>query len=238
MASPETVFRDTSVATTTSFLDPKQLEQIINDITQAEGQARLDVATGFTQAIDTLQGTSFTQEVIQANQAANTAAIQQLARLSGLDIGQGGVGQEGDIQAALEATPGFQFRQEQGQQAVERSAAARGLLESGSVLKELNRFGQGLASQEFAAEQSRLAQLAGLTGNIASQGISQTGQQAQLQAQQGSQLGQLATSAASQRSSAVLEGGLRTNKQIQSTLLPKGSETMGILAKAGVQFRR
>jgi hypothetical protein len=237
MASPEFVFRDTSVNTTTKFLDPAQMEQIINDLTQAEGQARQDIATNFAAAVDTAQGTDFTSQFREANERANTAAVEQLARMSGLDIGQGGVGEAGDIQSMLEATPGFQFRRDQGQQAVERSAAARGTLESGSVLKELNRFGQGLASQEFAAEQGRLAQLAGLTGNVAIQGGQQGSQAASLQAQQGSALAGIAQSAAQQRSSSLLQGGKTTTKNIESTLLPKGSESIGTLAKAGVQVR-
>ena len=51
--------------------------------------------------------------------------------------------------------PGFQFRFDQGLQAIERSASARGTLGTGRTLKELTRFGQGLASQEFAAAYSR-----------------------------------------------------------------------------------
>lgn len=51
--------------------------------------------------------------------------------------------------ADFEADPGYQFRQDEGMKALERSAAARGLLASGSTLKGIQRFGQGLASQEY-----------------------------------------------------------------------------------------
>ena len=47
--------------------------------------------------------------------------------------------------------PGYQFRMDQGQQALERSAAARGGLLSGAALKDTARFSQGLASQDYQA---------------------------------------------------------------------------------------
>ena len=45
--------------------------------------------------------------------------------------------------------PGYAFRQAEGMKALERSAAARGGLLSGSALKGIQRFGQDLASQEY-----------------------------------------------------------------------------------------
>ena len=45
--------------------------------------------------------------------------------------------------------PSYQFRQSEGIKALERSAAARGNLMSGSTLKGVQRFGQDLASQEY-----------------------------------------------------------------------------------------
>lgn len=49
----------------------------------------------------------------------------------------------------FQADPGYAFRQAEGQKALERSAAARGGLLSGSALKGIERFGQDLASQEY-----------------------------------------------------------------------------------------
>lgn len=49
----------------------------------------------------------------------------------------------------FEADPGYAFRQAEGMKALERSAAARGGLMSGSTLKGIQRFGQDLASQEY-----------------------------------------------------------------------------------------
>ena len=45
--------------------------------------------------------------------------------------------------------PGYAFRQSEGMKALERSAAARGNLLSGSTMKGIQRFGQDLASQDY-----------------------------------------------------------------------------------------
>lgn len=58
--------------------------------------------------------------------------------------------------------PSYQWRYDQGQQAVERSLAARGLLDSGNAGIELQEYGQGMASQEYAAQFERMLQ--GLSG--------------------------------------------------------------------------
>jgi hypothetical protein len=51
--------------------------------------------------------------------------------------------------------PGYEFRLSEGQKAIERSAAARGGLQSGSALKAAARFGQDMGSQEYANAFSR-----------------------------------------------------------------------------------
>lgn len=47
------------------------------------------------------------------------------------------------------ADPGYQFRMSEGLKALERSAASRGILASGETLKNITRFGQDTASQEY-----------------------------------------------------------------------------------------
>lgn len=49
----------------------------------------------------------------------------------------------------FQADPGYQFRLDEGQKALERSAAARGGLNSGATLKALSRFNQDTASNEY-----------------------------------------------------------------------------------------
>lgn len=55
----------------------------------------------------------------------------------------------------LTQTPGYQFQLQQGQQALDRAASARGNVFSGAALKEAQRFGQGLADQTFQDAYSR-----------------------------------------------------------------------------------
>lgn len=72
----------------------------------------------------------------------------------------------------------FNFRMSEGTKAIERSAAAKGTLLTGKTLKDMARFGQGLASTEYGAEWdrnfnqdnavfNRLYQTAGLGANAA-----------------------------------------------------------------------
>lgn len=68
--------------------------------------------------------------------------------------------------------PGFQFRLAEGQKALERSASARGGLNSGATMKSLARYSQGLASDEYqnawsrneSANSNRFNRLASLAG--------------------------------------------------------------------------
>lgn len=57
--------------------------------------------------------------------------------------------------ADFQADPGYQFRVDQGQKALERSAAARGLNLSGAQAKALTSFGQGMGAQEYQAAYDR-----------------------------------------------------------------------------------
>ena len=74
--------------------------------------------------------------------------------------------------AQFQADPGYGFRFEQGQKALERSAAARGGLISGNTGGALQQYGQNMASQEYqnafnryqAERQARLGPLQSLAG--------------------------------------------------------------------------
>jgi hypothetical protein len=72
----------------------------------------------------------------------------------------------------FQADPGYAFRLSEGQQALDRSAAARGGLISGGALKAAQKYGQEMGSQEYtnafnryqAERQARLGPLQSLTG--------------------------------------------------------------------------
>jgi hypothetical protein len=86
-------------------------------------------------------------------------------------------------QELLSQDPGYQFRLEQGRKALEASAANRGGLLSGGTLTGLEKFAQGLASQEYgnaydrALGQNQMAYQRGLTGNELAYGRGLTGNQ-------------------------------------------------------------
>jgi hypothetical protein len=100
----------------------------------------------------------------QQKKAAKIAAAQQKAALErqiGLQepFRQVGVNALAEYPKAAEYTPfgmpqfqadpGYNFRLAEGMKALERSASARGLLQSGGTLKGIQQYGQNLASDEY-----------------------------------------------------------------------------------------
>lgn len=84
------------------------------------------------------------------------------AGVQGLDALKFGLGLSGDPSSSgygdllrnfsmsdFQQDPGYQFRQQQGEQAINRNALARGRYNSGGTLKELQRYNSGLASDEY-----------------------------------------------------------------------------------------
>jgi len=80
-----------------------------------------------------------------------------------------------DINNVVNNMPGFQFQQQQGIGGIENSGSASGLLNSGALLQQLDKFGQGLASTYY---NNYLNQLGGLAnaGNAASSQVGQGSQ--------------------------------------------------------------
>lgn len=62
---------------------------------------------------------------------------------------------------SISDTNAYKFRFNQGQQALERSAASKGMLNSGNTLAALADYGQGAASQEYGNEFNRLSSAVG-----------------------------------------------------------------------------
>jgi len=121
----------------------------------------------------------------QANattQAANTAANAQLQALGMVQkteapyvqAGQQALGQYqsllngGAANFDVSKLPGYQFQMQQGTDAIQNSAAARGQGLSGNTLQGLQQYGQGLASTQFQQYMSQLAGLANMGQSAAS----------------------------------------------------------------------
>lgn len=79
-------------------------------------------------------------------------------------VGALGIGPNGEFQGfnpdTFQGSPGYQFQLNQGIDAIQNSAAARGGVVSGNTLKALQSYGQGLANQDWY---NYLSQLYGLT---------------------------------------------------------------------------
>lgn len=151
----------------------------------------------------------------------------------------------------LEMDPGYQFRLEQGQKALERSAATKGMLQSGSFAKSLAGYSQGLASQEYAAayergrrefgdsfdrmmrsRQERTGLLSGLV-NVGSQAAGQIGKNTMYGAEYGGNMGyKSAETGGDWRNRAALYKG---NAGINSELAQAGNVVNA--ANAGIGYR-
>jgi len=108
----------------------------------------------------------------------------------------------------MQMDPGYQFRLAEGMKALERSAAARGGLLSGSALRGTQRFGQDLASQEymnaFNRAQAQLGTRLGTLGSLYGAGQAAAQQVAGQAGQMGANVGNLMMGAGQARASGYL----------------------------------
>jgi hypothetical protein len=108
----------------------------------------------------------------------------------------------------LQMDPGYAFRLSEGQKALERSAAARGGLLSGSMLKGAQRFGQELGSQEylnaFNRAQAQLGTRLGALGSLYGAGQAAAQQVGEQVGQYGTNVGNLMMSGGQARASGYL----------------------------------
>lgn len=95
------------------------------------------------------------------------------------------------------ASPGYEFRFNEGRRAVEGSAAGRSTLLSGDTLKDLWRFGEGLAADDFDRSFNRNASIAGGGQQVATAG-------AQLGANAGAGIADLYTQQGNARASGYI----------------------------------
>lgn len=115
-----------------------------------------------------------TRQDLQPFASTGSAAMSQLASLFG--FGPGGTGFDGQKAASqLASTPGYQFGLDQGVQALDRSAASRGLLLSGAQLQDTQKFGQGYAMQQAWQPYVSGLQWAANLGENAAAGTGQAG---------------------------------------------------------------
>lgn len=140
----------------------------------ASGVANFLGAREQGKAIDRASGITQRQfdQIRADNEPFRQAGVSALERLLAENIGP------------LEETPDFQFIRDQGQDAIDRSLAARGKRLSGQGVEEGVRFATGLANQQAGNRRQTLAGIAGLgpgaTSTNAQAGLQTSGQLAQL----------------------------------------------------------
>jgi hypothetical protein len=161
----------------------------------------IPAAIAASAALNYLGGRKQTQAIEQASQAeqagmANALALQREmweAQQPWRDAGVNALAQMQGGGPDISQDPGYQFRLEHGQKAVERQLAGMGGgVGSGRAMKELTRFGEGLAAQEYGNAYNRLASLAGIGQTAMSQAQGTASNIGNVMMQQGSQMGQAA----------------------------------------------
>lgn len=90
-----------------------------------------------------------TRDTSTVDEAGLKAAIEQRMAQQPVQDGEYGSLMRDFSMADYQADPGYAFRLSEGQKAIDRSAAARGGLQSGAALKAAARYGQDLGSQEY-----------------------------------------------------------------------------------------
>lgn len=99
---------------------------------------------------------------IELNEPFRSAGVQGINRMSdllGLSGNTGATGYGSLMKpfgmADFQADPGYSFRQGEGMKALDRAAAAGGRFNSGRSMKDILRFSQGLASDEYGKAEGR-----------------------------------------------------------------------------------
>lgn len=159
-----------------------------------------------------------------------SAGQQATSQLSAL-LGNSGADAQTSAISALQNSPGFQFTLQQGTQALQNSAAAKGLLNSGAAAKELTSYAQGQAESLINQQAQNLLSVgqlgetaattkAGIASSVTQQQSSIQSalaqQQASLQAQAGTQQATLQQNFSSQL--AALQSQLSSQQQNAANL--------------------
>ena len=198
-----------------------------SDRAAALSAAAQDRATGEVQRQFDLTRTDFAPY-----RETGTNALLEFGRLYG--VGREGLISEEEMLEARERfkeTPGYDFRFGEGIRARDRSAAARGKLRGGGYGRELTRYGQGIASDEFGNYSNALARLAGVgqsaTGSTAAAGQSTASNLANIWQTGAAQTGNAMQQSALARASGYAGIGNMATSLPNNFLLMRGLERMG-----------
>lgn len=137
-------------------------------------QSGAGAITGSTGAAAGALGSSLALQGYGSSAATPISAYDVTGRPSSIEAMMGGTRALSERLGSpldLENDQGYQFRLKQGEQAINRQAAAQGGRGGGATMKALADYNQGMASQEYAAADQRrrsdVQQLSGLLGQEA-----------------------------------------------------------------------
>lgn len=169
------------------------------------------------------------QDAVKRQQPWLTAGQNALAQMA-QGTKPGGAYMQPFTMADFQADPGYAFRMSEGMKALEQSAAARGGLLGGNMLRGAQQFGQGLASQEYqnaydryqqqkANQFNRLASLAGVgqtaVGALGSAGQNYAGNVGNIGMSTAGNVGNIGMNAAGTTGNALLAGAQARTSSLQ-----------------------
>lgn len=137
---------------------------------------------------------------------------------------------EGELGPSFQQSPGYQFAFNEGARAIDQGASARGMLNSGARLRELTRYGQGIANQEHGNYMNRLAALAGI-GQSATGQTAALGQNAAAAAGNATMAGGQAQAAGGINATNALLGGLNQGIGLYGLMNPQQFGGWGNVAR-------
>lgn len=170
----------------------------------AESAAQTQADAANTASANTMKMYQQTRTDLQPYRDVGAAATPNYLAL----LGAGPNGSAGEL-AALQATPGYQFTQQQGLQAVQNSMAAQGLGVSGAALKGAANYSTGLAQGTYQNILGNYYSALNMGENAAAQ-TGQLGANYQGQANQLTSAGAAASAAGTVGSANAITGGINT----------------------------
>jgi hypothetical protein len=161
MANPITAVIGGVTSLAGGLLGSRGASQAANTQAQAASQAADVQAQAALRAAELQQQTAREQMAAQERMFERQVGLQEPWREAGVNAlrqmqaGAAPLPPAFTGQVNMMADPGYQFRLSEGLKALDRQAAARGGLISGSALKAAQRFGQDYASGEYGAAYGR-----------------------------------------------------------------------------------
>lgn len=131
----------------------KYAQQSLDEIARSRAEGRSDITKSTEQAL------GYQKPYLEGGQQSLSALLDSLG------VGEGAKGEQG-VYNRFTTSPGYQFAMNQGLQATQNAAAARGLSSSGAEQMALQQQGQGMAEQGWDKYlknyQDRLSDLSGM----------------------------------------------------------------------------